>query len=179
VNRDLLLLVRLTVRAFLYGATRQPGEETASMISESRCEQSGAFGYRGCFNPGTEAELARMLVTCTLAVFVLMNNARRSPRSVCPRRSAAAPPVPDRSTRTRAAPRRTSLRNRAHDRLLPRRIRPHRVGWSALLGERLAEAIQVCTGVLRSEPKRLGEQGLGDHQRTRIGAVPQVLEPLR
>jgi hypothetical protein len=67
----------------------------------------------------------------------------------------------------------------ARDRLLPRRIRPQRFNWSAIGGERLPEGTQVCTRVLRSEPKRPGEQGLGVHKRTGIGAVPQVLEPLR
>jgi hypothetical protein len=32
---------------------------------------------------------------------------------------------------------------------------------------------------LRGEPKRLGQQGLGAHQRLRVWLVPQVLEPLR
>jgi hypothetical protein len=48
-----------------------------------------------------------------------------------------------------------------------------------MLGECFPEGAQVCTRVLRGEPKCVGQQRLGVHQRLGVWPVPQVLEPLR
>jgi hypothetical protein len=54
------------------------------MISESRCEQSGAFGDRGCLHPGTDAELAQDVGDVHARGFVPMHNTTPISASVLP-----------------------------------------------------------------------------------------------